>query len=302
MIIDTYEEGGCFWVNGSFVNLEDYKISILDTGFCRSDLTYDVVSVWDGNFFRLEDHLDRFVRGCEKLKMLNGPPRDEIRHILTDCVRLSGLKNAYVEMILARGLVLPHSRDPRLFKNTFYACSVPYVWLFPLEKRKAGIDLIISKETLRISPQAVDPTIKNFHWGDLVRGLIEAYEADADTAVLCDEHDNLTEGPGFNLFVVIDGILQTPVSGVLHGITRRTVLELARELGIPFQETNIGRGALVDATEIFLTSTAGGIYPVRSVDGRLLCKNSKESITETLARAYWNSHDREEWCTPISFG
>ena len=95
------------------------------------------------------------------------------------------------------------------------------------------VKIVVCRDTVRISPQSVDPTIKNFHWGDLVRGMFEAYDRGGTWPVLVDAEGYLTEGPGFNLFVVQEGALLTPDRGVLEGITRRTVLELAAEMGIP---------------------------------------------------------------------
>src|SRR3546814_4733440 len=113
-----------------------------------------------------------------------------------------------------------------------WAFALPWVWVIAPEVQERGAHLIVAK-TLRIPPDCVDPTIKNYHWGDLTRALFEAKDAGADNAVLLDFDGYVTEGPGFNVFAVIDGAVVSPDRGALEGITRQSVLELCAEMGIP---------------------------------------------------------------------
>src|SRR5215211_6881279 len=123
---EAYVDGAAF-VDGRFVPVAEARVPILDWGFLRSDATYDVGHVWRSRFFRLEDHLDRFERSMEHLRL--SPPYDrcEIRDILIECVRLSGLRDAYAEVICTRGIPRPGSRDPRDCENRFYAFVVPFI-------------------------------------------------------------------------------------------------------------------------------------------------------------------------------
>lgn len=299
---DTECRSGCAWENGRFVPADAASISLMDVGFCRSDATYDVVAVWNGSFFRLDKHLERFQRGCEKKGFTSGPGIEEIRSILFECVRRSELSNAYVEMVMTRGLVPEGTRDPRLFRNNFFAYAIPYVSLFPEIKLQTGVDLIVSRRARRIPATSVDPTVKNFHWADLTTGLTEAYESGADSAVLLDENGALTEGPGFNVFGVSSGAVVTPKQGVLQGVTRRTVLELAVELGIQHVEGYVPESDIRDFQEMFLTSTAGGIIPVRRIGDSMLVSTLEGSLTQTLKDAYWKAHDRPDWNTAIEYG
>lgn len=273
----------------------------MDVGFCRSDATYDVVSVWNGRFFRLDEHLERFQRSCEKNGFSSGPGGDEIRSIVFECVRRSRLSFAYVEMIMTRGMVPDGTRDPRVFRNNFFAYAIPYVNLFPEKKLQTGVDLIVSKRARRIPATSVDPTVKNFHWADLTAGLIEAYEMGADTAILLDGRGGLTEGPGFNVFGVIGESLVTPRFGVLQGITRRTVMELASGLGIQCVEEYVPESGIQRFKEMFLTSTAGGIIPVRRIDDFPLDSAAEGSLTQTLKEEYWKAHTRPSWNIAIDF-
>jgi branched-chain amino acid aminotransferase len=223
---------GCAWIEGEYVPIADARIPILDSGFVRSDLTYDVIGVWEGRFFRLEDHLERLGRGCEKIRLTSPLSRDAMGEILVETVRRSGLRDAYVEAIVTRGVPGLGERDPRKWTPRFYAYAVPYVWIVGPEQQELGTHVIVARDTRRIPPGSVDPTVKNFHWGDLVRGLFEAYDRDAWLPILTDGDGMTTEGPGFNVFAVVEGRLHTPARGVLEGITRRTALELAGEADI----------------------------------------------------------------------
>ena len=301
MTIDNPYDRGCAWIQGEYTPVQEAKLPLLDVGICRSDVTYDVVAAWNGKFFRLDEHLDRFERSMDHLHMKLEVNREQIVQILEECVQRSGLREAYVDMIATRGWPASGGRDPRTFKNQFYAYAIPYVWIVEPEDQEVGSHLVIAQDTIRIPEASVDPTVKNFHWGDLTRGSFEAHERGGSVAALPDSNGNLTEGPGFNVFLVIDGQIHTPDSGVLQGITRRTVLELAEEHGLithvaPIPVTHASR-----ADEAFLTSTAGGVMPVTTVDGQQLGDGRPGPITTQLRKAYWDAHDDPRWATPISY-
>jgi branched-chain amino acid aminotransferase len=148
----------------------------------------------------------------------------------------------------------------------------------------------------------VDPTIKNYHWLDIVAGLFEAYERGAETVVLTDLSGNLTEGAGFNLFTVTDGAVRTPDRGVLEGITRRSAMELCAELEIPVTEAPLSLEQLRGADEVFITSTAGGIMPVTKIDGRAVGGGKPGEITARLTALYWDKHDDPAWTTAVRYG
>lgn len=289
---------GCAWVDGSYVPIGEASISLLDAGFARSDVTYDVVGVWDRAFFRLDDHLDRFERSWKELHLEPPVDRTQMREILFECVRRSGLREAYVDMILTRGRPRG-SRDPRTYENRFYAYAIPYVWIVDPDDQVVGSHLVVARNTQRIPESSVDPTVKNFHWGDLVRGMYEAYERGGTVVVLPDADGHLTEGPGFNLFAMFDGRLVTPDRGVLEGITRRTVLELAAERGLDARLGVIAADSLAGAEEVFLTSTAGGVMPVVTVDGHDIGDGAPGPVTMQLRDAYWDAHGDPRWATPV---
>jgi branched-chain amino acid aminotransferase len=294
---EAYADGAAF-VDGRFVPVAEARVPILDWGFLRSDATYDVAHVWRGSFFRLEDHLDRFERSMAHLRLSPPYGRDDIRDVLIECVRLSGLRDAYAEIICTRGIPRPGSRDPRDCENRFYAFVVPFIWIADHEKQERGLHAVIA-DRQRIAPSSVDPTVKNYHWLDLEVGLLEAYERGGETAILTDAEGNVVEGPGFNVFAVYDGSISTPDTGVLQGITRRTVLELAVDHGIPVEERPVPAASLRRADEAFISSTAGGIIPLTTVDGEDLGKGKPGPVTLRLRDAYWKLHEDPRFSLPV---
>src|ERR687896_1654344 len=295
----SYTDGAAF-VDGRFLPVGEARVPILDWGFLRSDATYDVAHVWRGSFFRLEDHLDRFERSMEHLRLRPPYDRNEIRDILIECVRLSGLRDAYAEVICTRGIPRPGSRDLRDCENRFYAFVVPFIWIADPEKQEQGLHAVIGSKQ-RIAPESVDPTVKNYHWLDLETGLLEAYERGGETVILVDAEDNVVEGPGFNVFAVEDGAVFTPDRGVLEGVTRRTVMELAAEREVPLETRKVPAREVREADEVFVTSTAGGVIPVTRVDGVPVGGGAPGPVTLRLREAYWELHKDPRFATPVQY-
>ena len=291
---------GVAYQDGQYVSMKHAKVSVLDWGFLHSDATYDTVHVWDGAFFRLDLHLDRFFSSMSLLHMTLPYTRNEVAEILTNCVALSEHRNAYVEMICTRGGSSTFSRDPRDAKNRFMAFSVPFGSVANAEQMEHGLRLAISN-VVRIPSSSVDSRIKNYHWLDLVSGLFEAYDKGAETALLLDSNANIAEGPGFNVFVVTNGTLYTPKAGVLLGITRQTVFELCERIGIPVIAQDISPQFLTEADEVFITSTAGGVMPVSSVDGTQFGNAMPGPITLQIKDLYWEMHTHAEWTTSVEY-
>ena len=289
---------GIAFIDGEYCPMSEAKISVLDWGFLRSDATYDVVHVWQRRFFRLDRHLDRFFDSVAKIRLKLPYDREEISEILKSCVRRSGLNDAYVEMICTRGYAPDFSRDPRAAVNRFIAFAIPFSSVANEEQRRRGLDMAVAS-VFRIPPRSVDPTVKNYHWLDLVMALYQAYDRDAENVILLDDVGQVTEGPGFNIFAVKDSRIATPPSGVLHGITRATALELAGELGLAAEARALTVDDLWASHEVFITSTAGGIMPVRTIEGRRIGPRCPGPVTEQLTELYWQKHEDPAWSTAI---
>ncbi|MER8371967.1 D-amino acid aminotransferase [Mesorhizobium sp. M1406] len=295
----SYPEGVAF-LDGQYLPMSQAKISVLDWGFLHSDATYDTVHVWNGRFFRLDLHLDRFFGGLEKLRMTIPFDREGVTDILHNCVALSGHRAAYVEMLCTRGASPTFSRDPRQAVNRFMAFAVPFGSVANAEQLRRGLRVAIS-DKVRIPPASIDPAIKNYHWLDLVRGLYDAYDRGAETALILDFNGNVAEGPGFNVFRVKDGKLSTPATGVLPGIARRTVFDLCAEEGLVAAPADVSVAALRDADEVFITSTAGGIMPVTEIDGARVADGKIGAITTRLMALYWEKHDDPAWSSQVNY-
>jgi branched-chain amino acid aminotransferase len=295
---------GCAYVNGEYVPPSEAKISIFDWGFLHSDATYDVAHVWQGRFFRLDDHLERFFASMARLRLDPGKTRDEVRTVMHECVRRAELRDAYVEILCTRGRPEPGSRDPRSCKNQFMAFAIPFVWIADPAKQKRGIDLVVS-DVQRIAPASVDPRVKNYHWLDMVMALFQAYDAGAETALLVDARGNVAEGPGFNVFAVVEGgALVTPDAGVLEGISRRTVLELARTAGLAVEVRPLPVAELRRASEVFLSSTGGGVIPIARVDGEPVGGRAAGRfgpVSERLQAAYWALHEDPRYVEAVRY-
>ena len=299
---------GCAYVDGAYVAPENAKISIFDWGFLHSDATYDVAHVWQGRFFRLDDHLDRFEASLRALRLDPGLTRAQMREVMHQCVVRAGLRDAYVEVLCTRGRPAPGSRDPRTCSNRFMAFAIPFVWIADPDKQRRGIDLVVGSPT-RIAPSAVDPRVKNYHWLDFVSGLFEAYERGGETVVLTDGRGHVTEGPGFNVFGVFGSgagaRLVTAASGVLEGVSRRSVIELARSAGHAVELREWTVAELKAADEVFLSSSGGGVIPVSHVDGVPVAGRRAGDfgpVSAALQQAYWALHEDPRLTEPVRYG
>lgn len=293
LVAEDFSQGSA-WVDGRFMPVAEASVPLLDRGFIRSDCTYDAMHVWEGSIFRLDDHLERFQRNLDRLRLVLPLEMAQVREIVLQLVRLSGFENAFISVICTRGVPPKGTRDPRQSAPRFFAYATPFIWMQPFDKHEDGLSLHVSNIP-RIQAASVDPTTKNFHWGDLTAGLFEAYENGCDTEVLSDGAGNITEGPGFNVFCVRDGRLATPGRGVFDGMTRRTVLELAEELGIPSEVRDVSIAELYDSDEVFLTTTVGGVLPITRLGRARTLGNGKAGpITWKLREAYW-SKKRDGW-------
>lgn len=292
---------GIAWIEGDLVPLSEARIPLLDQGFLHSDLTYDVPAVWDGRFFRLDDHIDRLEASCKKLRLQLPLPKSEIRRTLVEMVAKSGIRDAYVEIIVTRGLKFVRQANPKDIVNRIYMFAQPYVWAMPPAMQRFGGTAVVARTVRRIPPGSIDPTVKNLQWGDLIRGLLEATDRGAKYPFLTDGDANLTEGPGYNIVIVKDGALYTPDRGVLEGVTRKTVLEIARNCSTEVHVQVVPVEMAFQADEIFICTTAGGIMPITSVDGHPINGGQIGPITKVIWDEYWALHYNPSYSFPVNY-
>ncbi|VUC30652.1 unnamed protein product [Clonostachys rosea] len=293
---------GIAWVEGELVPLHQARIPLLDQGFMHSDLTYDVPSVWDGRFFRLDDHLDRLDASCKKMRLRMPLDRETVKKTLCDMVAKSGIRDAFVELIVTRGLTgVRGARPEELLNNNLYMFIQPYVWVMEPEDQYNGGRAIVARTVRRVPPGSIDPTIKNLQWGDLVRGLFEANDRGATYPFLTDGDANLTEGSGFNVVLIKDGILYTPDRGVLQGITRKSVIDAAHSLGYEIRVEHVPVEATYQADEILMCTTAGGIMPITTLDDKKVQDGKVGPITRAIWDRYWAMHWEDKFSFKIDF-
>ncbi|GAA0786037.1 branched-chain amino acid--2-keto-4-methylthiobutyrate aminotransferase [Roseibium denhamense] len=293
---------GAAWMDGRIMPIADASIPLNDWGLIHSDITYDVVPVLDGAFFRLPLYLDRFLKSMQALRLDPDMDRPAIEAALHELVAASGLRKAYVAMVTTRGVnMVAGSRDPRDCKNRFFAWCVPYIHVIRPEIAQTGAHAHIARTVVRIPSDSVDPRVKNYHWGDFTRGLFEAKDAGAETAILLDAAGNVTEGPGFNVFSVKNGRLITSDSGVLEGISRQTVLDIAREHDIATEIRPLPLGEFMQSDEIFVTTSGGGVASITRVDDRIFSNGAPGELTNAIHRAYFEWASRPENRTEITY-
>ena len=285
--------GGCVFIDGDYVAPEDARMSIFDMGFVWGDSVYDVTSTLNGWFFMLDEHLARFARSCAGFRLENPYSADDMRRILAECVSRTGLDNCYVKIQLTRGLVQSETRDPRLGAPAFVGYATPYAWIWGEDKCRNGAALHLSGVE-RVSSRAIDSRYKNYNRADFVQARFEAYDHGCDDALLVGADGTLTEGPGYNIFVVKDGAVATPDANVLEGITRRAVAELCDEEGIPFSYRRVAPEELGAADELFASTTAGGVMPVVRLGDRPIGNGHAGLLTGRIQSRYWQKR-AEGW-------
>ncbi len=297
----SYGTGGIGFIDGEYMPFSELRIPVTDMGFQLADMCYDAVHVWKGRFFRLDDHLARFQTGLQKRRYDTlGYDIEAIADVCNGCVARLGAEDAFVMLIATRGTPMGANKDLRSCQNRLIAWALPLHAIVSDEEMENGCDIVIA-DTMRIPPEAVDPTVKNFGRMDFVGALFEAYDRKADYAVLLDAEGCVTEGRGWNIFALRQGALLSPDDGVLEGITRKTVLELSADLNIDGRLARITADELRGADEVFLTSTAGGIMPVKSIDKKIVGDGAPGPVTQRLTELYWKLHGDPELTTPVNY-
>jgi len=286
------------YVDGAVVPLDEARIPVRDLGLMYADMTYDVVHTWRGGFFRLEDHLDRFFASMAGLRLDPRLTRNEIRAILARLVRDSGLEDSLVYFACTRGMAVPGTRDPRLSRNRFFATVTPLVLRGQPAQMRRGQHAMVVPEVPRIASASVNPLWKNSHWGDFLRATFAAQDAGGDVPILLTHTGDVAEAPGFNVVALVDGELISPDSGVLPGISCRSMFEIAQELGIPARYGRLSPAALRGAAEVFLTATSCGLFPVTRIDGAPVGDGRPGQVTTRLLNTYYRKKNTGWHITP----
>lgn len=273
------------FVNGDYVPQSEAKISVFDHVVLYGDGVFETAVAWDGSIYKFDAHLDRLFRSLAAISLALPYTREEIRQIVIETVRRNELRNAYIKLLVTRG-----SNNEPLLDTTGCVPGVicfarPYLYMASPEKVLNG--LRVKTVAIRRPPaQVLDPHIKSLNYLNLVLAKLEAQAACADEALLLDIRGNVCEAPGYNVFAVDNGRLRTPWQDILEGVTRETVMEIAREAGHVVEEATIELYDIYTADEVFFCSTAGGILPVIEVDGRVIGSGKPGPIFTLVRETY----------------
>ena len=255
------------YVNGRYVPQSQATISVFDHVVLYGDGAFETAVAWRGHVFKLDAHLDRLFRSLAALALPAPHTKDELREIMLETVRRNGLQDAYVKVLVTRGSNNTPFLDPTGCEAGCIVFARPYLYMASSDRIANGLRLK-TVAVRRPSADVLDPRIKSLNYLNLVLAKIEAHAASVDEALLLDRDGHVCECPGYNVFSLHGDRLRTPRQDILFGITRETVMEMAAEQGLAVEETAIELYDLYTADEVFLCSTAGGILPVREVDGR----------------------------------
>lgn len=284
------------YAGGEFVPEAEATVSILDHAVLYGDGVFETVVAWEGRIFKLAAHVRRFLRSCSAVALDCPVTSEQLTDLVVTTVRRNELENAYVKWILTRGSNGTPLMDPTGCVPNLIIMARPYI------DRSSETGLRVKTVAVRRPPgHVLDAHVKSLNYLNLVMAKIEARAASADQALMLDVHGRVCEAPGFNVFIVTDGVLKTPRHDVLLGITRETTMELAVELGFPVHETDLELYDAYTADEIFLTSTAGGLVPVTELDGRTIGNGKPGPVLSTLQDAYRKALSSTRWSTPINF-
>ena len=288
---------GVAYVNGEFFAAAEARISVFDGGFIGGVAVFDTLACWQGKLFKLPVHRARFERSAHAAMIPLRVCGADLEQVVIETTRRSGLRDAYVQIIATRG-IRPTPSARSVGEPTLIVYAIPYVWIVPKEKIGTGISVMVP--SIRQWPASVvDAKIKNFNRMHTYLARIEADRAGADDVVLVDDRGLLTESRGSNVFVVRADRLYTPMSGILEGITRETVFEIAAETGIPAAERDLTPYDLYAADEAFLCTTAGGIIPIVEADGRRVGKGKPGPVTLRIHDRYWERHEEGSDTTTV---
>ena len=266
--------------------IDEAPLPINEWGIIHSDITYDVVPAWDGGFFRLHDYIGQFQNWIAALRLSIGMDREAIAAALTEMVVASRLRNTYLAMVASSGVpLIPGTRDPRDCGNHFFARRVPYIRSMCPDLPDTERSAWVAKSVRRIAETSIEPPVKNYHWGDFTAGMFEKKDRGYETAILLD--DNVTERPGSNFFTVNNGRLVTFDHGMLEGSTRRTVVEMAVELGFDVDVRPLPLPEFVQGYEVFKSTSGGGELAITRADDRIFAKGMTGPIIGALQARYW---------------
>ncbi|MFQ5898294.1 MAG: branched-chain-amino-acid transaminase [Candidatus Methylomirabilia bacterium] len=275
-----------YWIDGSLFPKEEAKVSVLDHGFLYGDGVFEGIRAYNGRVFRLEEHLDRLWQGAQTIQLQIPLSRDELRAALLETLRVNGLRDAYIRLVVTRG-VGDLGLDPAKCTKPSVIIITDVISLYPKELYERGMEIVTTSVRKNIH-EALNPNIKSLNYLNQIMARLEVNRAGMPEGLMLSHDGYVAEATADNIFIVEKGTLVTPpaIVGILVGVTRNTVVELARREGIPVDERLFTRHTLYNAEECVLTGTGAEVVPVVRVDGRQIGSGVPGQITQRLIKAY----------------
>lgn len=273
------------WLDGKFYEKADAKISVFDHGVLYGDGVFEGIRAYNGKVFRLRQHVDRLYASAHAILLTIPMTKDAMCAMVEECMTVNGLTDAYIRLVVTRGYG-DLGLDPRKCPKATVFCIADSIALWPKETYERGLALITVPTPVN-QPHHISPQIKSLNYLAHIMAKMEAVNAGADDALMLDAAGYVAEGTGQNIFCVNGRVLRTPPAsaGILRGVTRNAIMELATAAGYEVRETTIGRYDLYTADEAFLTGTAAEMVGIVSVDGRKVGKGVGP-VTKDLAKRF----------------
>lgn len=274
------------YINGKLMDRAKAKISVFDHGLLYGDGVFEGVRSYNGLVFKLKEHIDRLFESAHTIMLGIPLSKKQLQGALINTLKVNRLKNAYIRLIVTRGegdLGL----DPQKCSRPTIIIITDKITLYPERLYRKGLELI-TVCTQRNIPEALNPQIKSLNYLNNILAKIEATNSGVQEAVMLNSDGYVTECTGDNIFIVKDKSLITPpaYAGILKGITRNTVIDIAKGERIKVSEELLTRHDLFNAEECFLTGTAAEIVPVVKIDGRVIGKGEPGETTLRLMKKF----------------
>jgi branched-chain amino acid aminotransferase len=273
--------------NGAFHTKDDARISVFDRGFLYGDGIFEGIRAYDGRIFRLEAHLARLYRGAKAILLDVPMTPAALAEKVAESVRRNGLRNAYIRLVISRGCG-DLGLDPRnCHTPATVVVIVDKLALYPREVYESGLE-VITCFTRRNLATALNPEVKSLNYLNNILAKIEVARAGVHEGLMLNHQGYVAEATGDNVFICRDNQIITPPvhAGILEGITREVVFELAAEMKLPLRQEDMTQYQVYTADECFLTGTAAEIAPVSKVDGRIVGDGHPGPITKRLMERF----------------